>query len=105
MHLYSIDKSPTLCYHNHVVSIFPDECRRFIFVAVSSSKRSDFMQTLKIMSYNTQHCSNYISKEIDYKIIADTILRFDPDLVVLNEMRGAGGKRIHRGKRRHPDRV
>jgi endonuclease/exonuclease/phosphatase family metal-dependent hydrolase len=50
------------------------------------------MQTLKIMSFNTQHCSNYITKKFDYPIIADTIRRYDPDVVVLNEMRGAGEK-------------
>ncbi len=50
------------------------------------------MQTLNIMSFNTQHCSNYITKKIDYDIIADTIRRYDPDVVVLNEMRGAGEK-------------
>ena len=47
---------------------------------------------LKLMSFNTQHCSNYITKEIDYKIIAETVKSFDPDFVVLNEMRGAGEK-------------
>ena len=44
------------------------------------------------MSFNTQHCSNYITKKTDYDIIADTIRRYDPDVVVLNEMRGAGEK-------------
>lgn len=47
---------------------------------------------LKIMSFNTQHCMNYITKEIDYKIMASTILRYDPDFVVLNEMRDKGEK-------------
>ena len=48
------------------------------------------MQIFKIMSFNTQHCSNYITKKIDYEIIADTIRRFQPDFVILNEMRGEG---------------
>lgn len=42
------------------------------------------------MSFNTQHCLNYIKQEIDFQLMADTILRFDPDIVGLNEMRGAG---------------
>ena len=45
---------------------------------------------LKLMSFNTQHCKNYITKEIDYKIMASTILRYDPDVVILNEMRDKG---------------
>ena len=45
---------------------------------------------LKLMSFNTQHCSNYITKQIDYEIIADTIKRCSPDVVVLNEMRSVG---------------
>ena len=48
------------------------------------------MKTLNIMSYNTQHCSSYIEKKIAFKLIADTINRFSPDFVVLNEMRGEG---------------
>ena len=42
------------------------------------------------MTFNTQHCVNFITREIDYKIMAETILRFSPDFVVLNEMRDKG---------------
>lgn len=45
---------------------------------------------MKIMTYNTQHCKNYVTKEIDYEIMANTIKRFSPDFVALNEMRDAG---------------
>lgn len=42
---------------------------------------------MKIMSFNTQHCMNYLTKEIDYKIMADAIMKFDADIVGLQEMR------------------
>ena len=45
---------------------------------------------MRFMSFNTQHCLNYLKQEIDFQLVADTILRFDPDIVGLNEMRGAG---------------
>lgn len=42
---------------------------------------------MKVMSFNTQHCMNYITKEIDYQIMADAILRCGADIVGLQEMR------------------
>ncbi|MBQ8696350.1 MAG: endonuclease/exonuclease/phosphatase family protein [Clostridia bacterium] len=45
---------------------------------------------MKFMSFNTQHCLNYLEQKIDFQLMADTILRFDPDIVGLNEMRGEG---------------
>ena len=42
------------------------------------------------MSFNTQHCLNYIRQEIDYQIMADAILKCEADIVGLNEMRGQG---------------
>ncbi len=45
---------------------------------------------MKIMSFNTQHCKNYITKEIDFKVMADAILKCDADIVGLNEMRSLG---------------
>lgn len=47
---------------------------------------------IKIMSYNTQHCLNYITKEIDFDLIADTIIRSGADIIGLQEMRGEGPK-------------
>ncbi len=44
---------------------------------------------MKIMSFNTQHCLNYIERKIDYEIMARTILECGADVVGLNEMRGA----------------
>ena len=45
---------------------------------------------MKIMTFNTQHCKNFIEQRIDYDIMANTIRHFDPDIVALNEMRGEG---------------
>lgn len=42
---------------------------------------------MKVMSFNTQHCMNYITKEIDYQIMADAILQCEADIVGLQEMR------------------
>ncbi len=49
---------------------------------------------MKIMSFNTQHCANYLKEQIDYDIMAKAILDCGADVVGLNEMRGASiGKR------------
>lgn len=45
---------------------------------------------MKLMSFNTQHCLNYIRQEIDYQIMADAILKCEADIVGLNEMRNQG---------------
>lgn len=47
---------------------------------------------MRIMTFNTQHCMNYITKEIDYDKMAKTINDLAPDFVVLQEIRGAGTK-------------
>lgn len=45
---------------------------------------------MKIMSFNTQHCKNFITKQIDFKVMADAILKCGADVVGLNEMRSLG---------------
>lgn len=45
---------------------------------------------MKIMSFNTQHCKNYITGEIDFQIMADAIKSVGADIVGLNEIRGEG---------------
>ena len=45
---------------------------------------------MKVMSFNTQHCQNYIEKTIDFEIMAKAIRDCDADIVGLNEMRGSG---------------
>ena len=44
---------------------------------------------MKFMSFNTQHCLNYIERKIDYDVMAKAILDCGADVVGLNEMRGA----------------
>ena len=45
---------------------------------------------MKIMSFNTQHCLNYLEDKIDYEIMADAIKICEADIVGLNEMRDEG---------------
>lgn len=45
---------------------------------------------IKIMSYNTQHCLNYLTQKIDFDLIADTIKSCGADIIGLQEMRGKG---------------
>lgn len=41
---------------------------------------------MKIMSFNTQHCLNYLEQRIDYDIMAKAIIDTGADIVGLNEM-------------------
>ncbi len=43
---------------------------------------------MKIMTFNTQHCRNYIEDKIDFEIMAKTIKKYGADIVGLNEMYG-----------------
>lgn len=45
---------------------------------------------MKIMSFNTQHCRNYIEDGIDFDIMANAIKEMDADIVGLNEMYNEG---------------
>ena len=45
---------------------------------------------MKVMSFNTQHCLNYVERHIDFELMAKTILDQNADIVGLNEMRGKG---------------
>ncbi len=45
---------------------------------------------MKIMSFNTQHCLNYVTQEIDYPKMAEAIKECGADIVGLNEMHGEG---------------
>jgi len=45
---------------------------------------------MKIMTFNTQHCRNFLTGEIDFRRMSDAILACAPDIVGLNEMRGQG---------------
>lgn len=45
---------------------------------------------MKFMSFNTQHCKNYMEGNIDFEIMAKAIVDCGADVVGLNEMRGVG---------------
>ncbi len=45
---------------------------------------------MKVMSFNTQHCKNYIEQVIDFQIMAEAIKTCGADIVGLNEMRDKG---------------
>ena len=46
--------------------------------------------TITVMSFNTQHCRNYVTGEIDFDLFAHTIRRCGADIVGLNEIRDQG---------------
>ena len=48
------------------------------------------MKKMKIMSFNTQHCLNYIERKIDFQVMADAIKKCNADVVGLNEMYDKG---------------
>lgn len=45
---------------------------------------------MKVMSFNTQHCKNFLTQEIDYPLMAKVINDSGADIVGLNEMYGQG---------------
>lgn len=45
---------------------------------------------MKIMSFNTQHCQDFIGQKIDFRVMADAIIKCGADIVGLNEMRDKG---------------
>ena len=45
---------------------------------------------VKLMSFNTQHCLNYITREIDFDIISKAIIDCGADIIGLQEMRNQG---------------
>lgn len=45
---------------------------------------------MKFMSFNTQHCLNYLEQKIDFDIMARAIKACGADVVGLNEMRNVG---------------
>lgn len=45
---------------------------------------------LKIMSYNIQSCQNFITNRIDFDGLADTIRKYDPDIIGINEIHADG---------------
>ncbi len=46
--------------------------------------------SIRIMSFNTQHCLNYKTKKIDFPLMAETIKALGGEIVGLQEIRGKG---------------
>lgn len=49
---------------------------------------------MKIMTFNTQHCLDYLKQRIDYDLMADTIKNCEADIVGLNEMFDKGDRSL-----------
>ncbi len=49
---------------------------------------------MKIMTFNTQHCLDFVKQRIDYDLMADTIKNCGADIVGLNEMFDKGEKSL-----------
>ena len=45
---------------------------------------------MKIMTFNIQHCENYLTQKIDYNAMADVIKKCGAEIVGLNEIRSKG---------------
>ena len=45
---------------------------------------------MRVMTFNVQHCLNYIENKIDFEIMAKTIIECGADVVGLNEVRDLG---------------
>ena len=45
---------------------------------------------MKIMTFNTQHCLNYLENKIDFPLFAKTIAKSGAEIIGLNEMRDEG---------------
>ena len=45
---------------------------------------------MKVMSFNTQHCLNYLENRVDYEIMARAIMDTGADIIGLNEMFDGG---------------
>jgi endonuclease/exonuclease/phosphatase family metal-dependent hydrolase len=45
---------------------------------------------LKIMTFNVQHCLNFVERHIDFPLFSKTIAESGADIVGLNEVRGKG---------------
>jgi endonuclease/exonuclease/phosphatase family metal-dependent hydrolase len=71
-------------------------CSIIIFKAERFFSLIDFIiasgriRKMKVMSFNTQHCNNYLEGKIDFALMAKTIIDCGADIVGLNEIRGIG---------------
>lgn len=47
--------------------------------------------TIRLMSFNTQHCLHYITRQIDFDAFAEGMRKHNADIIGLNEMRVGHG--------------
>ena len=47
---------------------------------------------IKAVTFNIQHCENFMTEKIDFDAFAEKILSFDADVIGLNEVRDAGAQ-------------
>lgn len=45
---------------------------------------------LRLMTFNTEHCKNFLTEEINYKEVINLIKKHNPDIIGLNEIYGKG---------------
>lgn len=57
------------------------------FMCEYVTKGGEIAMQLKIMSFNTQHCLNFVTKKIDFDIMTDAIIKCGADVIGLQEMR------------------
>lgn len=48
------------------------------------------MKKIKVMTFNIQHCLDYLNDKIDIDLFVNTIKNINPDICGLNEVRGEG---------------
>ena len=53
---------------------------------------------IKLMSFNVQHCLNFITREIDYDIMADAIKKCGADIIGLQEVRNKSWARDYKAQ-------
>ena len=49
---------------------------------------------MKVMTFNIQHCHNYIVNKVDNEMLTEEIKRISPDVLVINEIYGEDIKEI-----------
>ena len=69
----------------HIVKVAPPIVR----YCLKYFERFKNMQ-IKVSSYNILHCEDFLKEKIDYELFAETIDKFNSDVVGLNEVHGEG---------------
>lgn len=53
---------------------------------------------ITLMSFNTQHCLNYITRKIEYDVFVEEIRKHNADIIGLNEMRDEGASPVYQAQ-------